>query len=418
MKKILLLVLLTSCFGFTVLPNYPIDGYERTGIRRLLYQQRVLDGEIKGNLNLPPGALFPLSYVHLNLVDENANRVTGIPSVDPDFQRKIESIFSGMSKNYSIAVLDITEGRPVRYAQMREEVGYQPGSVGKLVILAAFFTELSKIYPNDFDQRIQLMKTKMVRGGTWAVHDHHTVPIYDVEKNVYTHRQVTENDIFSLYEWVDNMVSPSNNGSASTVWREALLMHVFGDKYPALTYEEGEEYFNSQSKSDLSEMAITVVNQPLRDLGITKDQWRLGSFFTHGASSHIPGKGGSIGTPIGLMTYIIALERGEIVDRQSSLEMKRLLYMTGRRIRYAASPSLKDAAVFFKSGSLYSCGGSGPCGKYAGNSSNFMNSVAIVEHPSGSTYVVCLMSNVLHKNSAYDHLTLASKIDDIMKADL
>ncbi len=420
MKNLLVFGLILLGFGFTLPPsnNYPIDGYDRTGIRRLLYQEEVLEGKIKGKLNLPDGALFPLSYVQLNLVDQNANRVTGLPETTPDLQAKIESLFNGMNPNYSITVLDITDGRPIQYASLREEKGYQPGSVGKLVILAAFFTELSKIYPDDFDARIELLKNKMVKGGSWAVHDHHTVPFFNPETQKYYHRQINEKDIFSLYEWLDNMVSPSNNGAASTVWRETLLMHVFGKDYPSLTYDQGEGYFNSQKKSDLSEMAITVVNQPLRDLGITKDEWRLGSFFTGGASAHIPGKGGSIGTPKGLMKYCIALERGEIVDRQTSLEMKRLIYMTGRRIRYAASPKLKEAAVYFKSGSLYSCGGSGPCGKYAGNSSNFMNSVAIVEHPSGSKYIVCLMSNVLHKNSAYDHLELANKIDDIMQSDL
>ncbi len=417
MKHIIILFLLLTSFGFTVPPKYPIDGYERTGIRRLLYQQKVLNGELKGSLNLSQGALLPLSSIQLNLVNDHANRVTGIPTVDASFQSKIEGIFKGMNSNYSIAVLDITENKPIRYAQMRETMGYQPGSVGKLVILAAFFTEISKIYPDDFNKRIELMKSKNVRGGSWAVHDHHTVPVYDVEKNSFHKRQVTENDVFKLFEWVDHMVSPSNNGAASTVWRETLLMNVFKDEYPNLTYEEGEEYFRSQKKSDLSELAITVVNQPLRDLGITKDEWRLGSFFTGGASSHIPGKGGSLGTPLGLMKYIIALERGKIVDQETSLEMKRLMYMTGRRIRYAASPALKEAAVYFKSGSLYSCGGSGSCGKYAGNRSNFMNSVAIVEHPDGSTYIVCLMSNVLRKNSAYDHLILANKIDEIIRAD-
>lgn len=44
-----------------------------------------------------------------------------------------------------------------------------------------------------------------------------------------------------------------------------------------------------------------------------------------------------------------------------------------------------------------------------------MNSVAIVEHPSGSKYMVCLMTNVLRKNSAGDHLALASKIDKIIR---
>ena len=43
-----------------------------------------------------------------------------------------------------------------------------------------------------------------------------------------------------------------------------------------------------------------------------------------------------------------------------------------------------------------------------------MNSVAIVEHPNGKKYMVCLMTNVLRKNSAWDHMVLASKIDEVI----
>jgi hypothetical protein len=164
-------------------------------------------------------------------------------------------------------------------------------------------------------------------------------------------------------------------------------------------------------------MAMGVVNQPLRDLGIGEEEWRLGKFFTGGAGSYIPGRGGSTGSPIGLMKWVLALEQGRIVDQKSSLEMKRLLFLTDRRIRYAYSQKLDSAAVYFKSGSLYKCDRvkNPDCGKYKGNVYNYMNSVAIVEHDDGTRYAVCLMSNVLGKNSAYDHLELASKIDNIMR---
>jgi len=38
-----------------------------------------------------------------------------------------------------------------------------------------------------------------------------------------------------------------------------------------------------------------------------------------------------------------------------------------------------------------------------------------VEQPDGSKYMVTLMSNVLRKNSADDHFTLASQIDKIIR---
>lgn len=117
------------------------------------------------------------------------------------------------------------------------------------------------------------------------------------------------------------------------------------------------------------------------------------------------------------MKFLVSLERGVVIDSSSSLEIKRLLYMTDRRIRYAAAPQLTSAAVYFKSGSLYSCKQEEgyTCEKYKGNVSNYMNSVAIVEHADGTTYLVVLMSNVLKKNSASDHAALSSSIDRICK---
>jgi hypothetical protein len=91
--------------------------------------------------------------------------------------------------------------------------------------------------------------------------------------------------------------------------------------------------------------------------------------------------------------------------------------MTATRIRYASSGALTEAAVYFKSGSLYQCREEEgyECQKYMGNVSNYMNSVIIVEHPDGMVYLVALMSNVLKKNSAADHSALAAKIDRALR---
>ncbi|MGB5275025.1 MAG: hypothetical protein WBN39_13290, partial [Flavobacteriaceae bacterium] len=204
---------------------------------------------------------------------------------------------------------------------------------------------------------------------------------------------------------------------ASIVWREVLLMAAFGQEYPTLTEERALEYFKTTPKKELTDLGNDVVNLPLRELGITPEEWRLGSFFTRGANTYVGDKGGSIGTPLGLMKFLVQLEQGKVVDTNSSLEMKRLMYMTDRRIRYAQAPALKDAAVYFKSGSLYKCDRSNgeACGKYMGNVTNYMNSVIIVEHPDNCTYMVVLMTNVLRKNSASDHMYLAGNIDKLVR---
>lgn len=393
---------------------YPIDGYKTTKISRLARLEKIKNDSTQ-TLNLPKGALLPLNCIELQLTKRKEVSVNTILKEDKAFAEKLKKIIP--SGNYSLTVLDMTNPDDLKYAAHKESIGYQPGSVGKLAVVTALFTQLQNICPQSWDARTALLKNKRVRAGDWAVYDHHTVPIYDIEKDKLTKRQVKTDDVFSLYEWIDHTMSVSNNGAASVVWREALLMAAFQGEYEYLTQEKIDAYFKDTPKKELTLLANKIVNEPLRKIGITKDEWRLGSFFTSGANKFVGDIGGSIGTPLGLMKYLVSLEQGNLIDAQSSLEIKRLMYMTDRRIRYAYSPKIRDAAVYFKSGSLYSCDRSNgkTCGEYAGNVYNYMNSVAIVEHPNGKKYMVCLMTNVLNKNSAYDHQALAGRIDDVIQ---
>ena len=398
------------------LAAYPVDGYLLTGIRRLLYLQRVEADEIRGKKAIP-GARKSVDDIQLYLHGtDRAADLRELPEVDPELQAELEALFPNLHDSYSLTLMEITPNKPVRYAAHREDRGYQPGSVGKLAVLTAIFCELQNLFPDDFEKRRELLKTRMVQGGDFAVYDHHTVPVFDPETNRRTKRQVNQRDIFSLYEWIDHMVSVSNNGAASVVWREAILMREFGRDYLELTDQEAVDYFKKANRRELADLAVSVVHEPLRSLGITDDEWRLGTMFTRGASSIVPPKGGSTGTPRALMKWMVALERGDINDYETSLEMKRLLYMTDRRIRYSHAPVLDSAAVYFKSGSLYGCKPGTSCGKYRGNRMNYMNSVCIVEQPDGTRYLVALMTNVLGRNSAYDHQLLATRIDRMIRA--
>lgn len=418
MKRILLLLIVVlSASAFTTYKYYPIDGYERTGIKRLKRLEMIKNGEVKDAFALPVGAMKSYSDIQLNLLSRKNDSAMGLMQVNEDFQKEISALFRGLDKSYSLTVLDISDPENVRYAERNETAGYQPGSVGKLAVLIGLFTQLEKIYPDSFEKRTELLKNKSVKSGVWGLTDEHTIPIYNVEKNTLVKRQVIASDVFSLYEWADHMLSVSNNGAASIVWREVLLMAAFGEKYPGLTQEETDAYFKETPRKELTDLSNDVVNLPLRNLGITSNEWRLGSFFTRGANTYVGDKGGSIGSPQGLMKFLVQLEQGNVVDEASSLEMKRLMYMTDRRIRYAQSPVLKEAAVYFKSGSLYKCDRSKgeTCGKYMGNVTNFMNSVIIVEHPDNCRYMVVLMTNVLRKNSASDHMYLAGSVDKIIR---
>lgn len=418
MKFYTLHLLLFLAMAAIILPlSYPIDGYERTGIKRLKRLELIQAGEIKNTSPLPPGALKSYSEIELNLLGRKDDSVGVFLQRHPGLQQAVNGLFRGLDRSYSLAILDISNPDSLRYAERNETLGYQPGSVGKIAVLNALFYQLAQLYPDNWEKRTQLLRDKSVQAGIWGLTDEHTIPIFDLEKHTLVKRQVVAGDVFTLYEWADHMLSVSNNGAASIVWREVVLMAAFGQRYPELTKEESERYFKETPRKEITDLAIELVNQPLRELGIGPDEWRLGSFFTRGANTYVGDKGGSIGTPLGLMKYLIQLEQGKVIDTESSLEMKRLLYMTDRRIRYAQAPSLKEAAVYFKSGSLYKCDRSKgeACGKYMGNVTNFMNSVAIVEQPDNCRYIVVLMSNVLRKNSASDHMYLAGNIDRIIR---
>ena len=54
----------------------------------------------------------------------------------------------------------------------------------------------------------------------------------------------------------------------------------------------------------------------------------------------MPGTGDSYGTARELMRYLLRVEQGRLVDVFSSREIKRLIYVTEVRIRYASSPAL------------------------------------------------------------------------------
>ncbi|MDR6300853.1 serine hydrolase [Mesonia maritima] len=410
LKIIAVLFISLFLFAFTTANYYPIDGYSSTGISRLLRLERIANDSTK-TLDLPKGAQLPLNCIELNLTKIKEKPVEEFLTEDKAFAEKLAKVIPG--GNYSATILDMTDLENIKYAGFKENLGYQPGSVGKLTVITALFTQLRNICPESWEARKALLRNKRVKAGNWALYDHHTIPDYDIEKDRLVKRKVKADDVFSLYEWADHVMSVSNNGAASVVWREAMLMAAFKDQYEYITQEEADAYFQETPRKELTKLANDLVNDPLQKLNISRDEWRLGSFFTSGANKYVGDIGGSIGTPLGLMKYLVQLEQGKVVDQESSLEIKRLMYMTDRRIRYAYSPRLRDAAVYFKSGSLYSCDRSNgkTCGEYAGNVYNYMNSVAIVEHPNGAKYMVCLMTNVLRKNSAYDHMILASDID-------
>jgi hypothetical protein len=203
------------------------------------------------------------------------------------------------------------------------------------------------------------------------------------------------------------------------VMREAMLLRHYGQNYP-VAEDEIKRFFKETPRTELTALFQRTFFEPITRNGLDLELLRQGSFFTRTGKRKVPGGGNSYGTARELMNYLLRMEQGRLVDEFSSRAIKRLLYMTERRIRYASSPALRSSAVYFKSGSLYSCKKEEgfKCRKYRGNKKNYMNSVAIIEYPPGENrlhYMSTLISNVLRKNSAVDHQTLGTRIHRLIE---
>ena len=233
-----------------------------------------------------------------------------------------------------------------------------------------------------------------------------------------TVRAIQVGDKATLWEYVDWMMSPSSNSAAGMVMREVMLLRQYGTAYP-VPEAEIKRFFGQTPKSELTALFERSFFEPITRNGLDLQQLRQGSFLTATGKQTVPGPGDSYGTARELMRYLLRMEEGKLVDEWSSREIKRLMYVTERRIRYASAPSLADAAVYFKSGSLYECAKEVGfvCGQYMGNVKNYMNSIAIIEYPAGDRklhYMVTLISNVLRKNSAAEHQALAARLQQLM----
>ena len=396
-------------------PAYPLDAYAETGIGRLEAQRRVEAGELPGEKQ-PPGAKLPRAAVDLRLL---GHRDLDLPPPDPGFSRQIAALLGENADRYAISVLDLSDPARPRYAEHRGDVSQNPGSVGKLLVILAWMQALADLYPGDTAKRWAVLRDTVVTADDFVNSDHHTVRLWDPRTQTLTRRSLAVGDRGSLLEFMDWMISASSNSAASAVMREGLLLRAFGKDYPPRA-AVGRDYLLTTRKSALSAALAAFLEDPEPRNGLDPKVLRQGTFFTRTGQHRVPGKT-SYATTRELMKYVLRLEQGRLVDEFSSREIKRLMYQTERRIRYASSPALTGAAVYYKSGSLFECKPEPDfaCKAYAGNVKNFMNSVAIVESPARERrlfYLVTLLSNVLRRNSAEDHQEIATRIQRLIES--
>ena len=407
-----------GCAAAVEPPNYPLDGYDRTGIKRLKAFKLVQEGKLRGTAKLPPGAMLTEKEIKLRLQGQNDRYdISAKTPHDPVLQKGLTEILKNRDPHYSIAILDITDPQRPRYAAVREDSLYSPGSIGKLLVMTGLFDQLAKVFP-DTAARIRTLKNTKVTADDWAKTDEHEVPFYDQSLNKISYHIIKPGDTFSLWEFVDHMVSPSANAAGSMVWKQVMLIDQFKSAYP-VPRATADAYFKDTKKNLLTEQLVRVLRDPLAAVGMPEEEIRHGTLFTGGGQRAVPGVKSYI-TPKQMLRWLLKLEQGKLVDGWSSLEMKKLIYFTRRRYRYASSPALDSAAVYFKSGSLYSCKPEPgfKCRKYMGNNKNILNSVAIVESPARDpkpcVYLVALCSNVLKVNSAVEHQTIATEIEEMI----
>jgi hypothetical protein len=395
---------------------YPLDGFEATGIRRLEGNRLANQGLVK-DVKQPPGALLPLQEVDLRLLGKTFD----LPPPDPEFTRQVTNVLAGSMDAYGLAVLDLSDPAHPRYAEHRGDYKQNVGSVGKLIVVLSLFQALADVYPNDIEARKRILKNTVITADAFSQSDSHTVRIFDPKTRTLTRRPVQIGDRATLYEWLDWMLSPSSNSAGGMVMREAMLVRQFGTAYP-VSEEEIKRFFDTTPKSQLTALFEKTFFEPVIQNGLDLNQLRQGSFFTAGGKQKVPGPSDSYGTARELMRYLLRMEQGRLVDVFSSREIKRLIYVTERRIRYASSPALTDAAVYFKSGSLFECAQEAGfiCRPYAGNVRNYMNSTAIIESPAVGRrlyYMSTLVTNILRKNSAAEHQALATRLQQLIEAD-
>jgi hypothetical protein len=408
---IFLLWVLGGSYGWT----YPLDGYPYTGVLRLEGFRLAQQGKVRG-IRLYQGALLNHAQVDLRLTGRADSK---IPALDPVFSTEVTALLGAEADRYAVAVLDLSIPEQPLYAEHRGEARSNPGSVGKIIVALGVFQALADIYPEDVDARLAVLRNTVVTADRFIQSDQHKVPFWTTESKKIWYRPIRIGDQASLWTYLDWMLSASSNAAASMVMREIVLMTHFGRQYP-VNEETVKEFFVKTPRKELATILSRAIQDPITRNGLNIRQLRQGSFFTWQGKKLVPGTT-SYASPRELMHYLLKLEQGKLVDEFSSREIKRLLYMTQGRIRYASSPALGNAAVYFKSGSLYKCKAEPDftCRKYHGNVVNMLNSVAIIESPAAQRknfYMVVVMSNVLRKNSAVVHQTLATRIQRLINS--
>lgn len=394
---------------------YPLDGFRETGITRL-EAYRLAQDHLLNTRSLYDGALLPTQDIELRLLDRPDFE---LPPPDPEFTASLRALLDADASNYGIAVLDLSDPANPLYAEIGGNKIQNPGSVGKVIVVLAWMQALADRFPDDIEARKRLLRDVQITANEFIIKDEHVVPFWQPGEPRVVKRPIEQGDTANVWTYLDWMCSSSSNAAAAMLMAHLVLLQHYGEAYPP-SPEEADRFFREASAKQKSQIFLDAIRQPLTRSGLDLEKLRQGSFFTRRGKQLVSGTN-SVATPRELLRFALRMEQGKLVDAWSSLEIKRLLYLTDRRIRYASSPALSNAAVYFKSGSLYSCQPEPgfECKKYHGNRRNFMNSLSVVETTDAKQplhYISVVLSNVLRKNSAVEHQTLGTRIHRLIQS--
>ncbi|MEB2346652.1 MAG: hypothetical protein OZ948_18145 [Deltaproteobacteria bacterium] len=391
---------------------YPVDAWDETGIQRLLAFD-LARAPLLEQGGAVPGGLWSKQQVRLRLVGVDFR----MPRPDPAFSGEIRRLLGGDAGGYGVVVLDLSDPKRPLLAEHNGGFTQIPGSVGKIMVALAWFQALADLYPKDVHARNRLLAETVVTADAFIQNDKHDVPVWHPGDPRVLRRPIALGDQANLWTWMDWMISASSNAAASQMMAHLVLLKHYGAAYDGSPAQAAAFWARGSGAAGILSNAMA---RAARGSGLDPGQLSQNSLFTRTGRARIP-TSGSTSTPRGLLTYLVRMEQGKLVDPWSSLQIKRLLYLSDVRIRYASQPALADSAVYFKSGSLYGCRTEPgfDCGKYHGNTKNYMNSIAVVESEEDGRslhYIAVVLSNVLRKDSTDVHRELALGIHRAIEA--
>ena len=281
-------------------------------------QEGALDGRKR-----PPGELLPLAKVDLRLLDR---RDLTLPEPDAALTAAVKRLLGEHADRYGIALLDLSDRDSPRYAVWNGAQRQNPGSVGKILVALAIFQALADIYPDDIDARARVLRESTIVADAFSVYDHHTVRFFDPETGILKRHPIHEGDAGSMWTYLDWMMSPSSNSAAGMLQKHLMLLVHYGKDYP-VSREEEARFFEQTPYQERTRIFTDAMQTPVTRNGLDLDELRQGSFFTRGGKKRVGGTS-SYATPRALLAFLLAMEKGRLVDEWSSREIKRLLYIT------------------------------------------------------------------------------------------